>query len=231
MPSEFGDDTLHRKEGSLPELEIFTRAKTETLEYLRTVCGGAGGGDSGPDQTGKLVWTGLATGPFLDWALGIGALGLDMRTKKATLYDGGDEPFSGTVLSAIGQAVVACLLAPEGKVGNRLLCIRSIATSQRELLGEMVRQLSGGDEGAWDVSELDTAECYRRGQEAIKAGDRRGAMAGILSRQTFQAGGGRGLVADPADGKGWGNGILDVQEVGVEEIVRTARAYMGMSRG
>ncbi len=55
VPSEFGDDTLSAN--WIEDLEKVMSGKRRVLQHLQEVAG----------RNGKFSWTGLASGPFIDW--------------------------------------------------------------------------------------------------------------------------------------------------------------------
>ncbi|KAI9879388.1 MAG: hypothetical protein M1823_006842, partial [Watsoniomyces obsoletus] len=108
LPSEFGIDTSDAKiMAVLPP----AKSKYDTVQYLKS-----------QESTG-LSWTAVIVGGFFDWALAVGAIGMNAKARHATVYDGGDIPHEVTNLGHIvravavrGEAVVAGVEAVGGQL-------------------------------------------------------------------------------------------------------------------
>ena len=212
IPSEFGNNTI-LAENVLPELKMFMQPKEDTLTYLRNVC-------SSLDS--RLSFTGLATGPFMDWILAQpGApLGFSLTDSHATLYDGGEEPFTGTLLATIADAVVTILKHPEF-TANKFYSIRSIKTTQKSMVWALERYNNSKIELRYE----DTAEMMMAAHEAMQKGDRLSARRGIFARQVFERSAGRGVIAKSAAEEEPGMKVLGVKEVAEDEIIAAGYEY------
>jgi len=150
LPSEFGSDTLNPLSAKLP---VF-KAKIETQEYLKKKA-----------AEGKIAYTTIHCGPFLEWGLGNGFV-LDVKGKKGRIPDGGEQKFSATRLSTVGKAVVGVLTQPE-ETKNRGVYVQDLAISQNRLV-EVAKKVTGPD--GWDLGEVDTAEVEKESYEKLKKG-------------------------------------------------------------
>ena len=93
------------------------------------------------------------------------AMGFDVKNSSATIYDAGDEMFTGTTLEGIGQSVVGVLRHPD-QTANRFVNVRSINTCQNELL-EAFERVTGRH---WPVTHSTVEAMKAEGQARYKAG-------------------------------------------------------------
>ncbi|KAH7314277.1 hypothetical protein BKA65DRAFT_516518 [Rhexocercosporidium sp. MPI-PUGE-AT-0058] len=86
----------------------------------------------------EFCWTALNTGVFFDWALQASFLDIGLPpTSSAKIWDSGDSKFSVTILSTVGQAVVAILTTAEETTRNKLIEIESFSVSQNEIVAAL----------------------------------------------------------------------------------------------
>lgn len=139
-------------------------------------------------------------------------MGFDVSNRCATIYDSGMETFTGTTMRGIGQAVAGILLHPE-ETANRFVCVRSLQTTQMELLGAFERATGGHK---WTMERVQSKDVLERGREKLRKGEK-GAVLDLVVAQLFEDGAGRSVVVtkDEAD-----NELLGVEEVDVDEMVR-----------
>ncbi|ORZ31980.1 hypothetical protein BCR44DRAFT_1404898, partial [Catenaria anguillulae PL171] len=142
VPSEFGVDTLHP---ASVEVKVFG-AKVQLVQEL---------------EKAKVPYAVIATGPFLDWGLANGFLGIDIKNKSASLINDGNARVSGTSLASVGKAVVAVLQHAD-KAVNQRIAVSDTTFTQNELLAEVQRQV-GGDAGAWTVSHTPLEQVKQEG--------------------------------------------------------------------
>ncbi|KAI4738354.1 NAD(P)-binding protein [Aureobasidium sp. EXF-12298] len=159
-----------------------------------------------------FTWTGLSTGNPIDWAMKkFPMMGFDVQNHNAVIYDSGTEPFTGTTLSGIGQAVVGTLLNPSA-TANRFLKVQSICTTQNELLAAFEK--ATGEQ--WKVERQKSNDLIQSGKEdfEIEAGMWRLKLAVAT---LYDVGQGRGMVAttrEESDAE-----LLGVKDESAEEIV------------
>ncbi|KAI8625796.1 NAD(P)-binding protein [Xylariaceae sp. FL1651] len=116
IPSEFGSDTTNPKTAKLP---VFAD-KIVVQEALKKEA-----------SKGSITYTIIRTGPFFDWGMEFGLV-LNVKEKIATLYDGGERPFSTTTLETIGKAVAGVLKNPEA-TKNRAVSVHDTAPTMKQL--------------------------------------------------------------------------------------------------
>ncbi|KAF2636539.1 isoflavone reductase family protein-like protein CipA [Massarina eburnea CBS 473.64] len=150
IPSEFGSNTADP--AVVAKVPIF-KGKVGVIEYLQT-------------KEKEISWSGVITGPFFDWGLKVGFLGLNAGTKTATLIDGGKARFSGTNLHQIGLALIKVLEKAE-ETKNKYIYVSSFETTQNDLLAE-VEKITGEK---WTVTQVKSADLFKEGGEKLAKGD------------------------------------------------------------
>ena len=116
IPSEFGSNLLNEKCRALP---VF-KDKVAIQSALQKEA-----------DDGKMTYTLIFNGPFLDWGIMIGWI-MSLQAKSITLYDGGDRAFSATTLASIGKAVTGVLKHPD-ETENRAVFVHDTATTLNKL--------------------------------------------------------------------------------------------------
>ena len=93
---------------------------------------------------GKLSWTSLVTGHFFDYGLMSGLLAIDVKGRKAKVFDSGETMFSATTLRGIGEAVKRILELEEQETAtkNKLVYTQGVTTNQTELIA-VLEQITG----------------------------------------------------------------------------------------
>lgn len=193
IPSEFGSNVTNEK---TQKLSVFA-GKMAVVNYLKK-------------KEGDITWSALLNGPFFDWGLKVGFLGVDIPNKKATLFDGGNKPFSTTTLSDVGQSVVGILTHPE-ETKNRYVFVQSTVLTQNKLLA--AAEKATGQK--FVIEHQNTEEIERAGNEKITKGDFSG-FVDLIRRCIW----GEGYGADHSDKLD--NEILGVKvldDAGVEGVV------------
>ena len=129
---------------------------------------------------GRITFTGINTGAFLDWAL---RKGIFVNAHGVTpVFNGGDIPFSVSLMDHIGKAVVAALQRPE-QTENKYFSIHSAVATQNKLLG-LAREVR--PEHEFKVIELNTEQLRANSQAAYDRGERSAdALRGFLAHLTF----------------------------------------------
>ncbi|TVY58581.1 Bifunctional pinoresinol-lariciresinol reductase [Lachnellula cervina] len=167
IPSEFGADSFNERASKLP---VF-KNKVAVQQHLQEAA-----------KEDKIEWTAILGGPFLDWGLARGLLGIHPKEKKFILYDGGVRPVSTTLLADLGKAVVGVLENPSS-TRNRVLYIQSIRISQLEVL-DICEDLTGSE---WQRVQVQTADIEKQGLEKLGQKDMSG-MFNLLLRAIFGEG-------------------------------------------
>lgn len=131
IPSEFGANNLDpRARNLVPVYDI----KGAMLEYLIA---------ASKATNGKLTWTSISCGSWLDWALDPSKsgnfLGIDVKARTATIYDSGNARFAVTTSGNTGLAVVRALKA-EGETANKQVFLSDFVTTTREIIASLEKQ-------------------------------------------------------------------------------------------
>lgn len=192
---------------SLPEFDAVHASRTEGWNRARELAAGEGEAEAG------FSWTGVTTGNPIDWALAkFPLMGFDARECSCTIYDEGDEAFTGTTLEGIGQAVLGVMLRPK-ETANRFVKVRSICTTQNELLAAF-RTVTGRE---WSVQRSSTEALMVSGRGKLERGEA-GWVLELVVAQLFDRGAGRCVVAatrEESDAEG-----LGVREESAVDVVR-----------
>ncbi|KAJ4297768.1 hypothetical protein N0V90_005663 [Kalmusia sp. IMI 367209] len=168
IPSEFGSNTDNPR-----VLEVVPpfQGKVAIQNYLKS-------------KQNEISWTTVVNGPFFDWGLKVGFIGINGQTKTATLIDGGKAPFSATNLRQVGLGVVKILEKAE-ETKNKVVYLSSFETSQKELL-EAAEKFTGEK---WTVEDVTSESLQEAGNNKLKAGDPSGIIdlikAAISSKEAL----------------------------------------------
>jgi hypothetical protein len=108
-------------------------------------------------------------GQLLIWqlqGLKVGSIGFQLPSKTATIYDSGNEPFTGSNLGFIGKAIASVLKHPE-ETANKYIRIASFITTQNEILALLEEET--GEK--WTVVNKKTSDSQKLGDEKLAKGD------------------------------------------------------------
>ena len=148
LPSEFGSNTLNDKARQLP---VYAD-KIKVQDALQKEA-----------DAGRLSYTIVLNGPFLDWGLKVGFIG-SVKGKKIDLLDGGERVFSTTSLPSIGKATAAVLKHPE-ETKNRAVYIHDTAITLKKLATISKKAL--GEDG-WTTDYVSIDEMYNNAWAELK---------------------------------------------------------------
>lgn len=152
IPSEFGSDLDNPLVKPLPVFGYKVAVNTYAEEKAKA--------------NPNFSYTLIRSSAFLDWGLEKKFI-LDWSSEKPRIFDSGDQLFSSTTLSTVGQAVVGVLSHPE-ETKNRAVRIHDINISQNRLLA-IVRKLAPNK--SFDPYHDSTAEIFKAANEKIANGD------------------------------------------------------------
>lgn len=150
IPSEFGSNTVDPKVVELPA----SGYKVATQKYLEKAAA----------KNPGFSYTIFLTGPFLDWGLGVGFL-LNPAQHSATVYNGGDVPFSASLLDDIAKGVVG-IVNHQAETANRAVFIQSAVVTQNQLIG-YAKEHDGKD---WQLTQASTEQIRLDGLKKLKEG-------------------------------------------------------------
>ncbi|KAJ4357155.1 uncharacterized protein N0V89_001730 [Didymosphaeria variabile] len=153
IPAEFGLDSMNEKAMLLPVIA----PKVATQKYLN---------EKVRESKGGFSWTAVANGWFLDWALETTTFLMDVKGRKATLYNGGDVRFSATLLGDIAKAVVGVVERRE-ETRDRVVYVQSAVVTQKQLIG-YAKEKDGRE---WSFTTKGTDEVLGEIEVAVAKGD------------------------------------------------------------
>jgi hypothetical protein len=128
IPSEYGADNLDPRARRL--VPVYDK-KGEMLEYLIKTCA---------ESNGRMTWSSISCGSWLDWALDPSKsgnfLGIDVKARKATIYDSGTSRFAVTTSRNTGMAVAKALLNKD-LTANKQIFLSDFTTNTRAIVAAL----------------------------------------------------------------------------------------------
>jgi hypothetical protein len=152
IPSEFGHNT---GSDAIVGLVPMFGGKRSFVERIKSY---------GPG----LTWTAVITGLFFDWGVGRGTI-VDLRNRTASVWDGGDVPFSTTNLPLIGRTLVKMLTDPAAYADseNKYVYLASHTTTQNEVVAAAEKATGK----KFEITKVDGAQRVAEGKEKLAKGD------------------------------------------------------------
>lgn len=209
IPSEFGANNLDPR---ARELVPVYNSKGEMLEYLIKKAGAS---------NGKLTWTSISCGSWLDWALDPAKsgnfLGIDIKNRRATVYDSGKARFAVTTSTNTGLAVAKVLLKPyltENKqifLANFTTTIPQIVASLEAYMGEK-----------FTVEHEDSSPRFKELKEKFNAGD----YSAVFQLLAMSFGADIDIGYDFEEEQEVWNDRLGLPKVELEDVVRKSVALV-----
>ncbi|KAH7022167.1 NmrA-like family-domain-containing protein [Ilyonectria destructans] len=205
IPSEFGSDTANQRTRNLPVYSQKVKVQDALVEKAK--------------QHPAFSYTWVFNNAFLDWGIQAGFI-INAKDHSATLYDGGDRPFSATRLSTIGKSVVGILTNLEA-TKNRGVYIHDGVVTQNGLIA-VAKKI---DPQEWTTTAPSTADLEASGYEELtKANPNIGnAMYGFLSRAIWGEGYGGDFTGRVENAL---LGLPILTETEVEDVVKDALAAL-----
>lgn len=97
----------------------------------------------------------------------MGFLGFNIAEKKATIWDSGDVPFSGTNLSIIGNGLVALFSKDVDSSANKYVYVSSHTVSQNQILAG-IEEITGEK---FKLTKEDSKKAIEEGHKKLGSGD------------------------------------------------------------
>jgi hypothetical protein len=174
LPCEFGSDT---DDAALGQAVPMLPAKKAVRDYIAKV--------------GKSKWIGFVNNPWTDYSLTAGMFGIDIPSKRATLYtsSGKEVAFNTTSLAQAGRGIAGLLTLSGEKLArhaNKLVYVNSFFVTPRELL-DAVQAATGTKDDDWEIETKDVQERIKEGGEKLSKGDHMG-MVDLLYGATMVEG-------------------------------------------
>lgn len=192
-PAEFSIDPAATNCRALP---VFA-GKAKVYDYLRQV-----------GAAGRITYTSISTGAFLELSLRTGFVNIDIATKRIDLLNAGSRVTPWTRLSSVGSAVANALLRAD-ETKNRTCYVCSIMKSQREV-GELAQEALGKE--GWRVQSQDAAKALEGAIAQFQVGNVTVEVIGAMIRWT---------LTQPESAAGWAtndNELLGVPTMTDDEI-------------
>lgn len=115
----------------------------------------------------QISWSALIPGAFFDWGMKLGLFGFDLRSKTATLVDGGTAIFTASTLPTIARGILA-MLEYSHATKNQYVYISSFHTCQMDILAVLERI----DVTKWTVKHVTSEEVVSQGNQRLSEGDK-----------------------------------------------------------
>ncbi|CAM1510591.1 Fc.00g009260.m01.CDS01 [Cosmosporella sp. VM-42] len=125
------------------------------------------------EEQGVGNWIAVVNNPWFDWSLPQGFWGIDVKNRKATLYNGGNTKINTTTLNRVGTATAALLSFPEEELAtfkNKPFYIPGFYVTQKEML-EAVQRATNTTDSDWTIESKDLDEVARESDEQLKKGN------------------------------------------------------------
>ncbi|KAK1972769.1 isoflavone reductase [Colletotrichum sublineola] len=152
IPPDFGADPIRCYVPSLPVFGI----KAMGRQHMN---------QKAVENDGKFTWTIIANGALLDWNIRTSTMGVDVKNKKLTLFNDGENVGPYTLLADVAKAVVGTLLHPD-ETANRVAYIQSTAKSQKQM-GALAQAAVGG---SWETTTVNVDAIYAHCIQSIEKG-------------------------------------------------------------
>ncbi|KAF2008013.1 NAD(P)-binding protein [Amniculicola lignicola CBS 123094] len=158
IPSEFGANNLDRRARKL--VPVYD-AKGEMLEYLQK---------RAAETNGGLTWTSVSCGAWLDWGLNPvksgNFLDIDVKNRRATIWDSGSSRFTITTSGNTGMAISKILLNPT-LTANKQIFLSDFVSTSREIVAELEKQAAQ----KWALEYKESAPVLKEYRIKFDAGD------------------------------------------------------------
>ncbi|KAK0648563.1 putative oxidoreductase CipA [Cercophora newfieldiana] len=174
------------------------------------------------EATKTSSYVALLCGFWFEWSLSLGEpfFGIDIKNRKATLFDDGNVKITTSTWEQCGRAVAGLLALPERELSRRFknkgVYVGSFTVSQRDML-ESVQRVTGTKAEDWEVGFEESVGRYKRGLEEMKAGDRYGFARALYTRAFFKENGGNFEAT-----RGLDNEVVGVEKEELDEAVKKA---------
>lgn len=177
----------------------------------------------------KAKWVVMVCGFWIEYAIAMGThfYGLDLKNRKATLFDDGTTKINTSTWDQCRRAIGAFLSLPElpqdasdtqptiSQWANKGLYISSFLVSQRDMLDSVQRNTHTSD-ADWTTEYEPTKERRERGLSLMKEDPLNGFAMALFSRVFYPNGGGN------FEEHGLANGALDLPQESLDEATQRA---------
>jgi hypothetical protein len=168
VPTDFGSDPMSEKLRS----HIPPRFLDGKDQYHTQV-----------EESSSSNWIGIINNPWFDWCLTNGFWGINIKDRKATLYNGGNTKVTTTTLDRVGKGVAGVFSLPDSELAkfkNQYVYLSSFRVSQRDML-ESVLRATETEESDWDVNTVAVADAVKQGNELAAQGNMMGLVTAFFA--------------------------------------------------
>jgi hypothetical protein len=154
LPTEFGSDPDAKLVDSLPLL----KHKAANRKLIQ---------DLGMSSIAVI------TNPWFEFCLPYGIFGLDVKGKKATLWNNGNNKITTSTMDRVSSATAQLLSLPEADFAaykNKAFYVSSFSVTQREMLDIIFRE-TGTKEEDWTIVQGDPDAVEKQWGEKVLQGD------------------------------------------------------------
>ncbi|KAF2654867.1 NAD(P)-binding protein [Lophiostoma macrostomum CBS 122681] len=210
VPSEFAANNLDPLARKL--VPVYD-AKGRMLEYLIRKAG---------ESEGRLTWTSFSCGSWLDWALNPSKsgnfLGIDIKARRAAIWDSGRSTFSTTTSRTTGEAVARALSpAHFQSTANRQIFLSDFVSSPRDIVEALEKEI--GEKFA--IEQKESRSEVERLRERFEGGDFNATYPLIALSFVADVDVELNFAAKYGEDAMW-NDKLGVKKVTLEEVVKEA---------
>lgn len=200
LPTEFGSDIESAMTTAFPMLIGAKKKYRDLIESL------------------GMSWIAVVNNPWFDWSLKQKAWGIDIPSRKATIYKGAQAKFNTSTLSQTAKGVAALLSLPENelkKYKNRPVYISSFQTTQREILESAIRA-TGTKESDWDVEEVEADKAIEESKKEVAAGNWMAMIKEFYITHMIEGKGGNFQAKAEKDAA-----VLGMKEENFDDVIKT----------
>ncbi|KAI9694358.1 MAG: hypothetical protein M1820_009006 [Bogoriella megaspora] len=199
LPSEFGHNTVCDK--IRPWIPFFGE-KVNLVNRLDAL-----------GESSSITWTAIIPGVFFDWGLEL-FISMNLKNRKATIWDAGDVPFAASTLDLIGRTILKLLTDPAAYEAsrNKYIYTASATTTQSEVL-RAVEKVTGTK---FNIEKVDGQKTLVESRRKVANGDKSATLV-LLQTIAFARIDGDAV----ADYRKYGifNESFGVSDPSVEEII------------
>jgi hypothetical protein len=168
-------------------------------------------------STGKITYTTLVTGGFLDWSIRGGMLSFDVANRAAVLFDNGRNKVTACTVKFVGEALVTALQMPDEDLRNKRVYVAEVEYTGQGLL-ETLEAATGQK---WRVEVNNTQAAQEKGRQLLAEGQARGAYVHFVLALNFNGSGAATLSSGLQFGAGY-----KLHRSSLKDIVQDALSTM-----
>ncbi|KAH7370578.1 hypothetical protein BKA65DRAFT_562405 [Rhexocercosporidium sp. MPI-PUGE-AT-0058] len=176
MPSEFTVDVLHPNALTFAGTSLVA-AKIANAKYIQELA-----------QQGKIEYTTLVTGGFLDWWFEMPNPVVNVMGREVKIFDGGDKRLTGVSTEFVARCIEAVILMPEEETRDQRIRVAEVEYSGNDML-RAFEEVTGEE---WTAVHQTTDALLYEAEKASGRGDKRGQYLATILKLNFD---GRGAAS------------------------------------